>query len=490
MRRIACLLVPRFPAAAAVRAEPALAGRRLAILDGEPPARVVVEATEDARARGAHPAMPEGALRLLVPGVICRGRVVEHEGAAQQALLEVALAHSPRVEDGGPGLVYLDAAGLGSLHGSEAELAERLRRSAAAAGLPARVGIAGSRMGALLAARSAEGVTVIGVGQEALTLAPAPPALLGLEPEMEERLARWGIRTLGELAALPTPALFERLGPEGPRLQALARGEDPRPLRPWAPPLLVEEAWELESPVERLEPVLALLGLLAERVCARLDRQRLAADAFDWWCRLDPGPVRAGRFVPPCPTREVRAVMAVLRASLDARPPDGPVAAVGLRAHPVRLPAVQDALDGRARPAPRTLTETVAKLTALVGPERIGVPALLDSHRPDAVRLEPLVLAPLRDEGDADRSGSVLALGRLRPRPPAAVRLTAGCPVHLRSDRLTGPIVASAGPWRASGEWWLETRWARDEWDVELADGTLCRLAHDGRAWALEGVYD
>jgi protein ImuB len=65
-----------------------------------------------------------------------------------------------------------------------------------------------------------------------------------------------------------------------------------------------------------------------------------------------------------------------------------------------------------------------------------------------------------------------------------------GRPVHLRAGGLAGSIVASAGPWRVSGEWWLESRWGADEWDVELADGTLGRLAHDGSAWVLEGVYD
>ena len=86
--------------------------------------------------------------------------------------------------------------------------------------------------------------------------------------------------------------------------------------------------------------------------------------------------------------------------------------------------------------------------------------------------------------------GPALALRRLRPPCPAHVTLTSGRPVYLRSERLAGRVVTGAGPWRASGEWWTERPWARDEWDVELADGTVCRLAHDGSAWFLDGVYD
>jgi protein ImuB len=53
-------------------------------------------------------------------------------------------------------------------------------------------------------------------------------------------------------------------------------------------------------------------------------------------------------------------------------------------------------------------------------------------------------------------------------------------------------VVACAGPWRASGEWWDVGEWAREEWDVALAGGALCRLALDRRtgAWCLDGVYD
>ena len=83
-----------------------------------------------------------------------------------------------------------------------------------------------------------------------------------------------------------------------------------------------------------------------------------------------------------------------------------------------------------------------------------------------------------------------LALCRFRPRVPARVTLVAGRPVEVRSHRLVGRIVNSAGPWRVSGEWWAERPWLSDEWDVELSDHVICRLAHDGSTWWLDGIYD
>jgi protein ImuB len=105
------------------------------------------------------------------------------------------------------------------------------------------------------------------------------------------------------------------------------------------------------------------------------------------------------------------------------------------------------------------------------------------------VRLAPFVQAGAPADGHGRRRAA-LALRRFRPRRAAAVTLVAGRPVELRSKGLGGRIVTSAGPWRASGEWWTDAPWLADEWDVELGDGTLCRLVHDGSAWWLEGLYD
>ena len=426
------------------------------------------------------------------------------EGIARD-LLDVALAHSPRAEEGGPGLVYLDVAGLHGLYGSEEEIGRRLTRTAADRRLHVRVGIARSRIGALIAARRGHGVTVVEPEMEARYLAAAPISLLDLTDEMAARLGRWGIRTLGELAALPSPALFERLGSEGIVLQRLARGEDSRPLRPWEPPLVLEESIEPGWAVETLGPLGDLLAGLVERICEQLVRRGLSADHFDWACRLAGRTVHEGSCAPAVPVNEAAAVAALIRSSLESRPPRGAVEAVTLRAHPARVTPAQESLTDRSRPSPRLLTTILTRLAALVGARAIGVPVLLDSHRSDAVVLAPPHPDPLQGKERVSRSlppqgrgqgegrdaiRAALALRRLRPPLAARVALAAGRPMHLKSDRLTARIVASMGPWRSSGEWWTERPWIHDEWDAELDDGTLCRLAHDGSAWWLEGMYD
>ena len=422
------------------------------------------------------------------------------DGSVQRVLLQVALSHSPRVEDGGIGRVYLDASGLHGLFGDEPRLAARLRDMTAAAGVTARVGIAGSRLAALAAARLGPGAAVVDPDGDAAYLAAAPLSLLELSKELSARLSRWGLRTLGELAALPTAGLFERLGGEGVRLQRLVRGDDPRPLVSWKPALLFEESVQCEWGMETLPPVVERLGELAARVCARLGERGLAADGFEWACRLDAGRLHEGALAPAVPVTDGAALAALLRLALEARPPRGIVRALTLRARPARITAMQESLTDRSRPSPRLLAATLNRLVGLVGADSIGAPALLDSHRPDAVGLGAYAPPPLRGAGPASpsalrgegrvRGAGALALRRLRPPAPAAVTLTSGRPVALRSSRLSGRIVAGAGPWRSSGEWWSKRPWLQDEWDVELADGTLCRLANDGSAWHLAGIYD
>ncbi len=127
---------------------------------------------------------------------------------------------------------------------------------------------------------------MIPAGKEAERLGPLPVEVLfddhlQGDPKQEadrllETLARWGIRNLRALAALPEVALSERLGQEGLHLQKLARGAASRTLVPVEAPLVFEEAIELEHPIVLLEPLAFLLNRLLEQLCARLASRALA----------------------------------------------------------------------------------------------------------------------------------------------------------------------------------------------------------------------
>jgi protein ImuB len=103
-------------------------------------------------------------------------------------------------------------------------------------------------------------------------------------------------------------------------------------------------------------------------------------------------------------------------------------------------------------------------------------------------------------------------LRRFRPPAGAQVWLDAnGRPVRIASAKTTGRVVACAGPWRCSGDWWSAHPWDRCEWDIEMAGGGLYRIYQDWRgqpddpsgskarvatgpegpaAWFVNGYYD
>ena len=113
--RVACLFVPLFPLAARLRSEPELKGEAVAIFEGNGNTARVIAATRKAREKGIEPGMTLPQARSLFPKLVARGRDRESERSAEEALLEVADSFSPRVEDEGGGVVYLDIEGVPGL---------------------------------------------------------------------------------------------------------------------------------------------------------------------------------------------------------------------------------------------------------------------------------------------------------------------------------------------------------------------------------------
>src|SRR4029078_13054344 len=153
------------------------------------------------------------------------GTIYAAEGSSPDALLASAQEFSPRVDRGSdPREIVLDLSGLTRLFGDARTIAEELRRTAADRGVQIRVAIAGTRTAARLMVRHRAGITIIEPGTEADALASLPIALLGeLDPqpdwELGVTLRRWGLRTLGDFAALHSDDVAARLGQDGVRWQ-------------------------------------------------------------------------------------------------------------------------------------------------------------------------------------------------------------------------------------------------------------------------------
>ena len=183
MTRIACFFVPMFPLAARLRSEPELLHEAMAIVEGNGNNAHVVAATRRARKKGIHTGLSLTQARSILPKLIARGRDSACERTAQEALLEVAENFSPRIEDAGDGLAFADVSGTERHYPNEEELGKAAIRAIEAIGLPARAGIAASKLASRVAAELPQTPTVVKPGEEASFLAPLP--LARLSPELE-----------------------------------------------------------------------------------------------------------------------------------------------------------------------------------------------------------------------------------------------------------------------------------------------------------------
>lgn len=491
MTRFACVWVEALASAAAERCEPALRERPLAVVSGTPPSTRVVDANAAAREQGVRPGLPDAEAGARCPGLQRRPLCKEVLASAHQALLGACLAVSPRIADAEPGLVFVDVDGLDRLIGPETAIAARLLRHARTVGLHPRVGIAATRVAARVAARVGPAVHVVAAGQETAALRSVPLTELWLASEVRATLASWGVDTIGALAALPRQGLATRLGAAGLAAHDLACGRDTIPFRAYVPPPFWEEAQGVEWEISDLHGLSVLLERVLDRLCARLVSAHLWTDAVDVRLGLADGSHDTRTVSLACPMDAPPPILALLALDLERRPPPAPVIAAAVSAHVLARCAATGGLWQPALPAVRDVATALARLAALVGGDNVGSPVVCDSHRPDAVTL--VAFAPPPEAVVAPDTEIGLVLRRLRPPRRIEVEMADERPVRVRGALgADNPVTASAGPWRVSGEWWDAARWARDEWDAALADGTACRLAYEPlRAeWFLDGVYD
>jgi protein ImuB len=548
----ACIFVPNFPVAGVLRAEPELRAQAVAIFEGKPPLEKILAVNESAGRVGITPGMTKAQAELCAE-LTLRARSALQESVAHAALLDCAQSFSPCVEDAAADTVILDLAGMESLLGPLPEIARNLFRRAAELGLDGNVAVASNPDTAILAARGFSGTTVISAGRECESLGSLPVEILfsdgcdGKEQADEQQkesarllatLERWGIRNLGDLAALPEVALSERLGQQGLRLRQLARGAALRTLVPAEAPAIFEEAVELEYPIVLLEPLAFLLNRLLEQICVRLAARalntqelRLTLELQDLTggdSRLDASGISGDSDSPPrssqlpaqhfisgrqskfcrtlslpLPMLDPKLFLKLLQLDLNAHPPGAPILKIHLVAEPARPRSAQGGLFLPPSPEPEKLELTLARIAGLVGESHVGALELLDTHRAEGFRMRRFVPGAAQEKRSrtskpTEEKSAVTALRMFRPPLRATVTLengelaSVGC---SKKKEVQGNVLWKAGPWRSSGDWWEREAWARDEWDIALqnAEGiALFRLVHDllGGGWFVEGTYD
>jgi protein ImuB len=482
---------------------------------------VVLALNSAARAAAVELGMTAPQAVARCPGLIIRSARPAAEAEARAALLAAGLTLSPVVEDTLPGVCTADVSGF-----DPAKLPPAVQSALgelAVLGLPASAGIAATPLLALYAARAAScpapipssstgaplpsavaespgNAYLTGAGPEApllrvtdaaAFLAPLPLSAADPPPALAPILQAWGVHTLGELTALPRDEIVLRFGADGLALWTRASGGSPRPLHPFAPPREFLATLDLEEPVATLEPLLFIVRRFLDRLALELRAQQQVAAELEFRLRLEDDTPHGRRFRLPEPTADPEILFRALHSHLESLSTAAAIVGVELRLTPTRpLVRQQDLFETGLRD-PHAFAETLARVGALVGSERIGAPRREDTHRPDAVKFiaPPAVIPPPAAPPLHAALGPPLR--RFRPPLPVRVGLGGDGAAYLWSDELRGAICFRTPPYPCNGDWWEADRaWNRIEWDIALGEGGLYRLIRVGDEWFIEGEYD
>jgi protein ImuB len=454
----------------------------------------------------------------LLAHLVVRHLSREQLGEALARVAEVALGFGPTVAFQAPDTVWVDVTGSAHLVGGEVELGRELASRVRALGHVVRVAIANGPLTARALARhrAVSEPLVVPTRETRDAMSELPVTALPIDRERAGWLTRLGVLTLGELAKLPREAAASRLAENASLALDLAIGKDETPLVPYRPPVLCSERTSWDEAVEGSEPLLFVLSGLAARLSLRLAGRGEAAQKLvlviehDRTIARHRGVAKERELVfdlasPLWREEELRRVVASRLEKTRLSAPS-----VGLRleapalirqlARQLDLSCVATGLAGIQET--ESLPVLLAELGADIGPERMGVLSLVDSHRPERkseivpalgapeertatrkkqrkTRREPL---PLRKVRSIPKSVESLPT-RLLPEPlPLEVALRIGATLAI-DHRLYDIERMSFVERLESVEWWTGSPVTRDYLRVWLtgSDGGIEALVYVDR---------
>jgi protein ImuB len=470
----------------------------------------VIELNQAAEGVGILPGMSTSqALARASELVLCK-RSPANEQHLQNTLLQLAYRYSPLIENSAPGICTLDLKGKRIRHHQTGlrELLAQLR----SIGLQAQAGIGSNSELALQAARIA--APILEISEDGHLLQSLALESLTPSPYLLDILRSWGIHTLGAFSRLPREEVGQRLGLEALSLWDRAAGRSNKLLQVVHPPETFEESIDFEQRLETLEPLLFILRRFLENLSLRIESIYLLIAELRLTLTLEDGEKIVRLLQIPDPTRDVETLFGIAGQYLETLQTTAPVTSFHLEVMPSRPAGYQFDLFQGGLKDPNRFFQTLARLAALVGYEKVGIPQRMDTHRPDSLQmLMPELGWSRKSIKKSLRPKTGPGLRRYRPAMSARVELNDGKPFLLQSSLISGRILEARGPWKLSGNWWDLTRWETQEWDIALDNGGLYRIAqkadfnegrrrttgvHNDRSrslalqdqWEVVGVYD
>lgn len=556
--RTLALWCPAWAVSTVRREDATLTDVPVAIVERGPRGMVVFVASDEARVVGVTAGLRRREAEARCADLVIVERDPAAEARAFESVARATEPITPAVVLERPGVLTFPTRGPSRYFGGDEALASRTLGVIRALGVAdVRVGIADGVFAARLATRRArtDVARVIAPGESREFLAPWPVAVMrGLirggdatGNAFTSLLVRLGLRTLGDFAALPAPAVLARFGTDGVRAHRIASGIDELAAAPTAPPPDLVETCELDPPATRVDEVAFAAKELADRLLERLGALGLSCSQVVVEAETEHGERHTrcwrheGGLTAAALTTRVRWQLDAWigassgtdhvggatsgsesggRASLSQSECDHVGGLTLLRLAPDRVvPASGRQLGlwgGDAATVDRA-ERVLARVQGMLGHDAV-VTAVLDGGRTPAERIRWVPWGEPRDEPVAGEAapwpGAVPgpAPARVHAVPvPAELLDASGEPVRvsgrgeasapparLRSAALPGGeggVVAWAGPWPCDLRWWdRAARRRRALWQVvvtcEHEQQLACLVAVEGGRAAVEAVYD
>ena len=443
----------------------------------------------------------------LCPGLI----TAEAEPQADtQALIELAdwcVRFSPGVALDPPDGLFLDVSGVAHLWGGEAALAQDFRARLAANGLEVRVAIADTPGAAwALAHQGRDAQTIALPGEQGSLMEHLRLTALRLSPEAATQIERLGLKTVGQLIALPRAPLARRFGAETlARIdQALGRSKEAltfrRPPNPWFARLAFAE------PISAPEDLQRVGQDIAAKLCLRLEREGQGARQFELgFHRLD-GKVQNLTIGLATAARDPTRIAKLFAPKLETVDPGFGIEVVTLAAQAVepvagRQVRLDTLLDGGLEDG---LTPLIDRLANRLGEGRVWKTVPIESHVPERSAGRARPLGPITGVSNWDREMPRPLRLFHKPEPLEGVMaLTPDDPPRqFQWRRRVHRIRHAEGPERIGDEWWrididdVRTGTIRDYYRVEDQEGVRFWVFRQGlyaagepAKWFLHGLF-
>lgn len=405
--------------------------------------------------------------------------------STDRSLVEIANRFSHRVEAIESGVLF-DVSGMHNRIGSPSQIAGKIFEEVREKNIDANVAVAANAQTAVLYARSKPGVTVV----EDKIHQRLPLESLGIDQDTLNIFHTLGLEDSADLKNIPEAELIARYGRDFRKVIDLINQNGVHVLTPNLKENNVSWNYDLDFPVDDFERLIFILGHGLGKILEETAYFGFSSEQIDIALRLDDKTTAEYSIKLSFPTMDKAFWLKLINLRIGNNPPPCEIVSIKLVCCFARQRAIARGLFSATRPEPESLLLTVDKIKNIVGAANVGVPVLVDQRLPEEFALDAEKLPAGREQKEYSEAKPVLALTYFHPPLVADVSIFKGRLMYLKTQYFAGKVIEYGGTWKESSQWWTRRLWERMEWDVELEDRRLYRLAMNKTDWFITGVYD